>query len=103
MSIVSVAFVGATALTLFHDAPPSLLTHTSCVRRGWERDHTTGSRFVAIVSPPFGDTTRTIGGVRPRSHTIVLFRMSVRCGFPQKVRLFRSHRPPKLIPGNSNH
>src|SRR2546422_2590229 len=102
MSIVSVAFVGATALTLFHDAPPSLLTPPCCVRRGWERAHTTGSKFVAIVSPPFGDTTRTIGGLRPRSHTIVLFRMSVRCGFPQNWRLFRSHRASKLIPVNSN-
>src|SRR3990170_732011 len=52
--------------------------------------------FAEIVSPPFGDVTRTTGGSRPRRKMIVLFRMSALIG---------SCRPPigvPWIPVNSN-
>src|SRR3990172_6614571 len=94
MSSTVVESVGRTVISSAHEAPASRLYQISWEPRGCDLCQSTCREFVTIVSPPFGDVTCTTGGLRPRSHTIVLFRISVRCRLPGTPAM-------KLMPVNS--
>src|SRR3990170_3484124 len=94
MSSVAVTSVPRTVASSVQEAPASRLYQISWDPRGCDLCQSTCREFVTIVSPPFGFVTCTIGGLRPMSQTIVLFRMSVRCALPGTPAM-------KLMPVNS--